>query len=145
LKPIVSYSETQLLKMEARVWVRSNGVRSRQRNSENSLPRRLESYRQGAKYTVQYLVHKILTTEEVVHVTTISVSAFRNDLFNQLAAVKETCVPLTVTSKQGNFVVLSEDDWNDIEETLYVAAIPGVLDEVEAVRSGTAETVEWRK
>jgi antitoxin YefM len=41
--------------------------------------------------------------------------------------------PIQITGKQGSAVLLSEQDWRSIEETLYLLSIPGMR---ESIRDG---------
>ena len=53
--------------------------------------------------------------------------------------IDETTVshePVVITGKRGNAVLLAEDDWNAINETLYLVSIPGMR---ESIRKGMQE------
>ena len=54
---------------------------------------------------------------------------------------------MVITGKGGNAILLSEDDWNAIAETLYLNAIPGMSDSIreamQASDSEFSEKVEW--
>ena len=69
-----------------------------------------------------------------MHIVTIS--AARANIFNIVQTAIETHEPVIMTSKHGNAVLLSEDDFRSIQETLYLQAIPGL---VEDVKAGIAE------
>jgi prevent-host-death family protein len=59
-----------------------------------------------------------------VAMTTISATRARAQLYKLIeASVHE---PIQITGKRGNAVLVSEADWADIQETLHLAAIPGV-------------------
>lgn len=47
--------------------------------------------------------------------------------------------PVIITGKRGNAVLLVEDDWNAINETLHLISIPGMR---EAIVEGMQETLE---
>jgi PHD/YefM family antitoxin component YafN of YafNO toxin-antitoxin module len=38
--------------------------------------------------------------------------------------------PLHVTTKEGSAVVLSEEDYNALQETLYISSVPGLRDTI---------------
>lgn len=38
--------------------------------------------------------------------------------------------PVCVTGKKGNVVIVAEDDWRSIQETLYLVSIPGMRDKL---------------
>lgn len=77
---------------------------------------------------------------------TINITQARNDLFNLISSVIDGN-KATITSKKGNAVILSEEEWNEIIETLYVLSDPDTLPAVmEARRTPTSEleTMDWR-
>ncbi|MBM3131897.1 MAG: type II toxin-antitoxin system Phd/YefM family antitoxin [Chloroflexi bacterium] len=47
--------------------------------------------------------------------------------------------PIFITGKRGNAVLLSEDDWRSIQETLYLLSIPGMR---ESIRDGLATPID---
>jgi prevent-host-death family protein len=61
---------------------------------------------------------------------TVSVTNARNDLFNLIKEVSENSEPIQITGKNGNAVLLSEDDWRSIQETLYLLSIPGMKEDL---------------
>ena len=66
---------------------------------------------------------------------TISITEARKDIFNLADRSKGAAAPLLVVNSRGsNFVVISEDDWNDIQETLALASIPGYGDSIRKAR-----------
>ena len=49
------------------------------------------------------------------------------NIFKIMSWVNETSEPITLTNDNGkNAVIISEDDWNSIQETLYLNSIPGM-------------------
>ena len=57
---------------------------------------------------------------------TVSISVARKTLFKLFAEVSQSHTPLMVTGKHTNNVVVGEDDWRAIEETLYLLSLPGM-------------------
>lgn len=54
----------------------------------------------------------------------ISVTKARENIYQLLSDVNENCQPIIITNKNGkNGVLISEDDWNAIQETLYLNSI----------------------
>ena len=55
--------------------------------------------------------------------------------------------PITITGRRGNAVLIGEDDWSAIQETLYLQGIPGMTDSLkEAAREDlddALDDVEW--
>ena len=72
--------------------------------------------------------------------TSISATAFRKDIYNIIARANEDCSPIVITNTKGKGAVLvGEDEWAAIEETLYLMGIPGVA---ESLAEGRAAPVE---
>ena len=70
---------------------------------------------------------------------TISVSQARANLYKLLEEAGESHEPLVITGKKGNAVLVSEEDWRAIQETLYLLSIPGMR---ESIREGLETPVE---
>ena len=48
--------------------------------------------------------------------------------------------PVVIAGKRGNAVLLAEDDWNSINETLYLLSIPGMRESiVDGIKTDFAE------
>lgn len=72
--------------------------------------------------------------------SSINVTRARENLFQLLTDVNESSTPITITNSRGkNAVLLSEDDWNAIQETLYLMSIPGLT---ESIIEGGRESLE---
>jgi len=59
----------------------------------------------------------------------------RANLYKLIDETAESHQPIVITGKRNNAVLLSEDDWNAINETLYLVSIPGVR---ESIKEGLA-------
>jgi PHD/YefM family antitoxin component YafN of YafNO toxin-antitoxin module len=55
--------------------------------------------------------------------------------------------PVVITGKRGNAVLLAEDDWTAINETLYLLSVPGMRESIiEGMQENLDETsteLEW--
>jgi prevent-host-death family protein len=71
--------------------------------------------------------------------TTISVTDARSKLYKLMDQAREESEPILITGKRGNAVLVSEDDWRAIQETLYLVSIPGIR---ESILEGMAEPVD---
>ncbi len=69
----------------------------------------------------------------------VSVTEARQTLFGLVDRVNESHEPITITGKRGNAVLVSEDDWRAIQETLYLKSIPEVWNSIE---EGMKEPIE---
>jgi len=73
----------------------------------------------------------------------LSVTDARRDIFNIIKAVQNSDA-VTITSKDGNAVIVSEDEWNGIKETLYLLSIPGMLESIlESSGEDVSEMERW--
>ena len=63
--------------------------------------------------------------------TVISATKARENIYQLISEVNDTSTPITITNSRGrNAVLLAEDDWNAIQETLYLMSIPGMADSI---------------
>lgn len=58
----------------------------------------------------------------------INITSARKELYSLVEAVNYDSVPVLITGKNGNAVLISEEDWNAIQETLYLTSIPGMAE-----------------
>ena len=61
-----------------------------------------------------------------IDMRTITASHARTKLYTLLDETRETHEPLQITGRRSNAVLVSEEDWRAIEETLYLVSIPGM-------------------
>lgn len=79
----------------------------------------------------------------------LSASQARANLFKLLEQVNRDSKPCIITSRKGNGVLISQDDWNSLQETLYLQSIPGMKDSiVEGMATPLSECIseedlEW--
>jgi antitoxin YefM len=69
---------------------------------------------------------------------TLSATEARTKLYNLIDLTSSTHEPILITGKRGNAVLISEDDWRSIQETLFLLNIPGMRD---AIREGLATPI----
>ena len=61
----------------------------------------------------------------------INITQARKDLYNLVNEVNCDSCPVTLTNTRGkNAVLVSEDDWNALQETVYLNSIPGFVESV---------------
>lgn len=58
--------------------------------------------------------------------TDMTASEARANLYRLLDDAAATHKPVRITGKRNNAVLVAEDDWNAIQETLYLLSIPGM-------------------
>ena len=61
----------------------------------------------------------------------VSASKARANLFSLVEEVNKDHLPRIITSKKGDAVLLSKEDWESLQETLYLQSIPGLVESVK--------------
>ena len=67
-----------------------------------------------------------------VRVSTADATKARQNLFRLIDQVSDSHEPVLITGKKGSAVLVSESDWNAIEETLYLNSKPGMAASIRA-------------
>lgn len=62
--------------------------------------------------------------------TTITATKARAQLYALIDETAKSHEPVQITGKRNNGVLIAEDDWRAIQETLYLASIPGMKDSI---------------
>lgn len=63
--------------------------------------------------------------------TAITATKARENIYQLIQDVNLNCTPVTITNNKGkNAVLIGEDDWKAIEETLYLMSIPGMAESI---------------
>ncbi|MCD7980871.1 MAG: type II toxin-antitoxin system Phd/YefM family antitoxin [Clostridiales bacterium] len=77
--------------------------------------------------------------------TAINATTARKNLYQLISDVNTNSTPVTITNSRGkNAVLLSEDDWNAIQETLYLNSVPGMAESIiEAKNEPIEEAVVY--
>ena len=77
----------------------------------------------------------------------ISVSQARANIYTLIDKVAQTHEPILITGKRNNVVMISQEDWDAIAETLYLNSIPKMASSIQeamnAQDSEFSETIEW--
>ena len=63
----------------------------------------------------------------------VNASKARANLFNLVEEVNKDHLPRIITSKKGDAVLLSKEDWDSLQETLYLQSIPGLVESIEQI------------
>jgi prevent-host-death family protein len=66
-----------------------------------------------------------------MEMTTLSASEARKRLYSLVDEVKDSHTPVQIVGKRSSAVLLAEEDWRAIEETLYLASIPGMRESIK--------------
>ncbi len=79
----------------------------------------------------------------------INITNFRKDIFNILEQTIKFNEPVNIATKEGNAVIISEEDYNGLMETIYLTSNPKMKEKIieglntsidECVKE---EEVEW--
>ena len=70
---------------------------------------------------------------------TITVTKARSNLFKLLDETSTIHEPIQITGKRSNAILIAEDDWRAIQETLNLLSIPGMR---ESIRKGLKTPIE---
>lgn len=63
--------------------------------------------------------------------TTLSATEARKSLYNLVDEVAESHDPVQIVGKRNSAVLIAEEDWRAIQETLYLTSIPGMRDSIQ--------------
>jgi len=84
---------------------------------------------------------------ELRSMKTLTVTEARKKIYNLVDETSDSHEPIQITGKRSNAVLIGEDDWRSIQETLYLLSIPGMR---ESIREGletpleeTDEELDW--
>jgi antitoxin YefM len=69
----------------------------------------------------------------------ITVSKAREKLYRLIDRVSDEGQPIIITGKRKNAVLLSQEEWNSMQETLYLHSIPGM---VESIKEAAKEPLD---
>ena len=78
---------------------------------------------------------------------TLTTTEARKNIYKLVEEVKETHQPVQITGKKSNAVLVSEEDWRNIQETLYLTSIPGmresIIEGMNTPLSDTSSKLDW--
>jgi len=60
----------------------------------------------------------------------VSVSQARANIFRLIEETNQNHAPIIITGKKNDAVLLSLDDWNSIQETIYLGSIPNMKESI---------------
>ena len=87
---------------------------------------------------------RLLNATRIVNATTA-----RQGFFRLMDEAAESHTPILVTGRRNNSVLMSEEDYRGIQETLYLVSIPGLRDDILAgleeppEKMATRRTLKW--
>jgi antitoxin YefM len=78
-----------------------------------------------------------------------NITNFRKNIFGMLEQTIKYNEPVNISTKDGNAVIISEEDYNGLMETLYLSSIPEMKERIiEGMNTSISECVpenevEW--
>ena len=69
---------------------------------------------------------------------TLTVSEARANLYRLLDQASESHQPITISGKRNSAVLVASEDWESIQETLFLLAVPGMR---ESIQTGMEEPI----
>ena len=79
--------------------------------------------------------------------TILNATEARSKLYSLIDEAAESHQPIVIKGKRGNAVLVSEEDWNAISETVNLLSIPGMRESIQAGMktppSECAEDLDW--
>lgn len=79
--------------------------------------------------------------------TVVNASDARARLYRLIDETASSHEPIFITGKRSNAVLVSEEDWRSIQETLYLLSIPGmresIIEGLETPVEKCAKDLEW--
>jgi len=69
----------------------------------------------------------------------LTASEARANLYRLMDQTAESHQPIVIAGKRHDAVLLSAEDWNAIQETLHLLAVPGMR---ESIKEGMAEPLD---
>ncbi len=79
----------------------------------------------------------------------INITSARNNLFNIAKDTLESHEPITITTKVGDVVMMSKEDYDAIQETIYLLSNKGLVQDAQRLRNasdeefGTRDDLPW--
>ena len=63
--------------------------------------------------------------------STHTASDARANLYRLIDEAAESHTPVRITGKRNNAILVSEEDWASVQETLYLLSVPGMRDSIK--------------
>lgn len=83
----------------------------------------------------------------VIIMTIVNATEARAKLYSLIDEAVDTHQPVVITGKRGNAVLVSEEDWNAISETLHLLSVPGmresIQDGLKQNPSASSKELDW--
>ncbi|MCC5914025.1 MAG: type II toxin-antitoxin system Phd/YefM family antitoxin [Balneolaceae bacterium] len=78
---------------------------------------------------------------------TLTATKARKEIYRLIDETTETHEPIQITGKRSNAILVSEEDWRSIQETLYLTSVSGMSDSIKkglnTPLEETDDELEW--
>ena len=74
--------------------------------------------------------------------STLTASEARAKLYRLIDQAAESHKPIKITGKRNSAVLVSEEDWSSVQETLFLLSIPGMRESIREGMDSPAEELE---
>jgi len=79
--------------------------------------------------------------------TVLTASDARANLYRLIDQTNSSHVPILISGKRNKAVLVSEDDWRSIQETLFLTSIPGmresIIEEMKEPLEESTKEIDW--
>ncbi len=77
----------------------------------------------------------------------MTASDARSNLYRLIDQTNESHEPVIISGKRNNAVLISEEDWKSIQETLFLVSIPGmkesIINEMKEPLENSSRKLDW--
>jgi antitoxin YefM len=70
---------------------------------------------------------------------TLTATEARTNLYRLIDQTAESHQPIAISGKRSSAILISSDDWESIQETLYLLSVPGMR---ESIKAGMSESID---
>ena len=91
------------------------------------------------KLSIRALINVRINVLFGANMATLNATEARANLYKLIDETSVSHQPIVITGKRSNAVLLAEDDWKAINETLYLVSIPGMR---ESILEGMQESID---
>jgi antitoxin YefM len=78
---------------------------------------------------------------------TLTASEARSNLYRLIDETAQSHEPIVISGKRSSAVLLAAEDWSAIQETLYLLAVPGMRESIQAgikePLAKSAKSLKW--
>jgi antitoxin YefM len=79
--------------------------------------------------------------------TVLTASEARANLYRLIDQAAESHEPILIAGKRSSAVLVSEEDWNAIQETMFLLSVPGMRESIRAAMAEpfatSAKDLDW--